>query len=62
MKNVLTIATALVATAFCTLVAFALFLGSIWLSYILVAATIIVAVFLFVRSAILFKLNPPESD
>ena len=65
MKNFLSIAVALLITSGFVLLAFAIFLGSLWLSYILVAAIIIVMVFLFIRSAIIFnaeKSNPPKPD
>ena len=65
MKNFLSIAGALLITSGFVLLAFAIFLGSLWLSYILVGAVIVVVLFLFIRSAIIFKAeesNPPESD
>lgn len=65
MKNFLSIAGALIITSGFVLLAFAIFLGSLWLSYILVGAIIVVILFLFIRSAIIFeaeKSNPPESD
>ena len=65
MKNFLSIAGALIITSGFVLLAFAIFLGSLWLSYILVGAIIVVILFLFIRSAIIFeaeKSNPPKSD
>ena len=65
MKNFLSIAGELLITSGFVLLAFAIFLGSLWLSYILVGAVIVVVLFLFIRSAIIFKSeksNPPEPD
>jgi hypothetical protein len=62
LKKIFSGIVAIIITVLCAVAIIAMLLGSIWLSYILVAGFILVVIFLIVKSIIMDKIDPEENE